>query len=203
MPLGIPKEKPGSGKTFELCPAGTHAARCYSIVDFGSHLNTFDIEKTSFDHHVCFTWELDVPMADGRPFVISEWRKFRIPKTGWNEKSKLCQALSSWLGGIKELPSFKDLVGKTGMVTVNHNKNQAGDKTFANFASIVPLPGKLPAPDATNEPVYYELDMGFGDAFLALPEWQQNIIKDSREYKKANPESSSTSAPDDDMGIPF
>jgi len=89
------------------------------------------------------------------------------------------------------------------MVTVNHNKNQAGDKTFANFASIVPLPGKLPAPDATNEPVYYELDMGFGDAFLALPEWQQNIIKDSREYKKANPESSSTSAPDDDMGIPF
>lgn len=197
MALNIPKEKPRGPK--ELTPAGTHAARCFSVVDFGHHLNTFDTEKKSYYHHICITWELDIPMADGRPFVVSHWRRFKIPKSGWNEKSFLCKTLSTWLGIKESLDSFKSLLNQTGMVTIEHT--EVNGTIYANFTSVVPLPKKLPAPEPHNTQVYFELEPFDVEAFDKLPKWQQDTIKESTEYLKIHSGGNADDSPCDD--IPF
>ena len=60
-----------TGGTFKQPPADTHAARCYRLIDLGTHRGSYQGEPT-VRNQVMVSWELpDALMDDGRPFVVS------------------------------------------------------------------------------------------------------------------------------------
>lgn len=123
-------------KEFTPAPQGLHRAVCVDVLDtwteerpqeFGGGL----VEKTRI------VWEIDERMADGRPFLVSQFYTASL-----HEKAKLRQHLESWRGRVfseEELNGFdlENILGVPCQLQVIHHTNKAG-KTYANVAGVVP-----------------------------------------------------------------
>lgn len=208
------------GKDFAIHPAGATAARCTRIIDMG----TVDGEykgKAKKSHKILFAFESAELMPDtegeyaGKPFLIMQRYTASL-----SEKGLLRPALESWRGRpftAAELEAFdlRNVLGKPCMANVVHTTKDG--KTYANLASIMPLPKGMVAPEAVGELVFFS----FGDFrqadFDKLSDGLKEQIKKSDEYKAMFPnggpakaagpaQSSTKSAPvDDNMDddIPF
>ncbi len=178
---------------FEISPAGNYAARCYQMVELGIR------EKGGMyageAHQMRWSFEINETMSDGRPFSVSEILTISLGK-----KAKLRDRLKSWRGRDftdTELAGFdlKNVVGAPCMINVVHN--ESAGKTYANIASITPLPKGMQAPELVNEKLVWE----FGDDESRLPEWLRKMLgRDPRQ-----PAYSDNVIPmhDDDDDIPF
>ena len=199
----IIKDNGGSGRT--PLEAGSYRAVCYSIVVLGTTYNqNFDKAITQ----ICFTWELpderitvdgaDLPRAISNTYTLS-----------LNEKAKMRQMLASWRGRDfteEELEGFSlsKVLGAPCLISTVIKTSSTG-KEFAQVASVVRLPKSMVKPEKAENPLvmFNIMDEDFSlDEMEALPEWQQNKIKESMEYKQR------TTSPDDfiaadDEDLPF
>jgi hypothetical protein len=177
--MGMIIKDTGTDRTFEVAPSGAYAARCYRIIDIGT--------QTKQSHQIWMAWELSKKMADGQPFVISE--KYT---SSLHEKAKLRGVLESWRGrkfteAERNGFDIEQVLGKVCFLNIVHDKK--GDKTYANVASVMPVPEGLPSPAAVNEQLFFNIDEWNDKVFAKIPKYYQEMIKRSPEYENLQFES--------------
>lgn len=179
-----------NSEEFELVPAGVYLARCYRMVDLGTH----SIEGqygTKDTHQVLISWELlkndeDEPvfMNDGKT-VFSVNKKYTL---SMHKKSNLRSDLDSWRGipfTEEEASEFDitNLLDKFCKIQVMHNTN--GDKTYANVQNIMPTRKTAEAVNKVHSFSLQDRDM---EVFEGLSEYVKNQITTSHEWKGAQNE---------------
>lgn len=173
-------------KEFELCPAGTHTARCYMVADLGRQKVTWQ-GQDKIQHKVLIGFELpEEAMSDGRPFAVSG--KYTL---SLSEKAALRGLLESWRGvpfSQEEANGFDitKLLSAPCMLTIVHNKS--GDKTYANIASIAKLHKSVTCPAQVNPSIEFSFENFSEEKLSKLPEWVQKMVKQSLDYPNGEPE---------------
>lgn len=196
MPLVAPKSQTNSNYT--PAPTGSHIARCFRMVDIGTHQKTYD-GKTRDVRMVRLDFELPEEVHVFReekgpePHSIGEYFTFSM-----NEKAKLRILLEQWRGKKftdQEADKFdiSVLIGKTCYMNVIHNEGDG--RVYANIASLMPVPKSaqphVPAP--VNPVVSFSIDDLLADpqtylrTYLSLPEFIRKKIQASREWPKIAP----------------
>lgn len=187
---------------FEMCPVGNFAGRCYMVVDLG--MREKGGQFPGLAHQMRWSFEVDERMSNGEPYSISEILTISLGK-----KAKLRERLKTWRGRDfteQELAGFdlKKVVGVPCLLNVVHN--ESGGKTYANIASITPLPKGMKAPEPFNKPLTWE----FGDDERDLPDWLRKFLgtdPDGPAQTASDPTASYQSVPAgddfDDDEIPF
>jgi hypothetical protein len=165
------------GKEFELPASGAVLGRCYMVADLGTQDTTFKGTPKKA-HKILISWELSEKMADGRPFSISSRYTLSL-----FDQAILRQHLESWRGKSfteAELAGFdvKNVLGAYCLLSVVHNKE--GDKTYANVKGVMPVPKGMEKFAPVNKDLYFDIDTS---AIDTLPDWIQNIVKKSDEWK--------------------
>lgn len=198
----------GESKPKQLPPAGTHVARCYSVVDLGTQTLEY-MGSTKELRKVRVTWELPDELAvfdeekGEQPFVLS--REYTL---SLYEKANLRHDLESWRGKqftAQELAGFDifTLIGAPCLLSVIHKTSDKG-KTFANVTTVSKLPKGMNCPEAINPTVAYAITDFDGGAFNALPKWLQDKCKESKEWISGpDLDQREQDEDDSDPGIPF
>lgn len=201
------------GKDFILAPEGTHIARCFRVVVLG----TFDGEwqgRPKLNRKIRLDFELPGELNDfgngPEPMFVSTTMNIAM-----GENANYRKFLQNWRGKAytpdeaKKGVDVSKFLGHVGMLTIQHNESSQG-RTFANLATIIPLPKGMDVPAPINKPVLFSVFAQPFDAatFEGLPESLQNKIKESREWKEMNepmPTSYQTppAAQEDDDDLPF
>jgi hypothetical protein len=170
----------------QLPPAGTHLARCYQIIDLGTHDKEWQGKKRK-SHEIRVSWELPNETAD---FGKGHQEPFAVHKTytlSLSEKSNLRHDLQCWRGRDfteQELAAFDvaKLLGKTCMTTVTHVEKNGS--TYANVTAVTSVPKGLPDAPQVNPSVEYSIgDDGENAKFSALPDFLKEMIRTSDEWK--------------------
>lgn len=137
-----------AGGDYKPCPEGVHDAVCVFVEDIGfehSDLYNKDI------HKVVICWEVNEPMSDGRPFMMSQTYTASL-----SDKAKLRKDLEGWRGKKftdEELKGFdlEILRGKQCQLQIIHNEK--GGKTYANIQTVLPKGKHSPAMSIVNTEV--------------------------------------------------
>tara|TARA_R110000850_G_scaffold212205_1_gene337945 strand:+ start:66 stop:671 length:606 start_codon:yes stop_codon:yes gene_type:complete len=177
------------GKEFKIVSADNHLARCYSLIDLGTQTYEYKGEVKE-QRKVRITWELpnetDIFDGEEKPMIIGN-------KYTWSfsEKGNLRKMLESWRGQkftkdeVNEFDEEK-ILGVPCLINVIHAKNSDGSRTYANIGSVSKVMKNMECPEQFNPSFCYSInDDGFeGEIWDALPEFMQNEIKESLEYKQ-------------------
>jgi hypothetical protein len=196
----------------QLPPSGTFIARCFSVIDLGSHQSEFN-GAARIARKVRIGFELPEELMDnGKPFAIS--KEFGL---SLHAKANLRKRLESWRGRpftAEELNGFNlsALLGATALVNITHENRRDGSGKFAHIAAITkPMRGQQ-CPPPINPPVEYSVDQGQNGIFANLPEWMREKISKCAEWKldapvepSATTGNSNAPAPDtdEDDNTPF
>ena len=171
-----------TGGSFELPPAGVHIARCFKLIDLGTQSSNWQGKETR-QPKINLAWELlgDERTSDGRLFQIT--RRFTA---SLGEKAALRALLKSWRGRDftpEELRKFdlKTVVGVYGLANVVHESREGN--TYANLASLMPLPKGMPKPPGINPIQIFDLDNPDNDVWESLSPKLQEVILASPEGK--------------------
>ena len=175
-----------SNQKKEIVPAGTHFARCYSMIHIGVVEWEFQGEK-KFNNKVRLTWELPYEMRDfggeHKPLVISKEYTLSM-----HEKSNLRKDLEMWRGKVftnKELGSFDvtDLLGKTCNISVIHKVAKNGNE-FAQVGGVSAIQKGVEVLEQFNPTFIFNYGDHFDLDWLdSQPEWIQEQIKSSEDYQ--------------------
>jgi hypothetical protein len=198
-----------SGGDFELAPAGMHIARCYAIIDLGTHEDpTFGKKKhyVRIQHELPLTKMTNEKLA-GKPFSISN--RYTLSH---NEKAILRVHLESWYGkkfNDAELDKaggfdLTKLLGRASFINVVHSENGK----YANIGSINPIPAGMECPPQINPSVMFTFENFDKRVFDSLSEKTQDYIKESDEWAKLQggggaPAHETAGSDFQDDGIPF
>ena len=198
MKKGIIAAYGGSEKR-EIVPAGTHIARCYSMI----HIGTVEWEwqgEIKESNKVKIAFELPNEMRDfggeEKPMVISKEYTISL-----HEKSNLRRDLETWRGKeftTKELSSFDitNLLEKCCNISIVHKMSKGG-KQFANIGGISALAKGVECPEQFNPTFVFNYEDNFNEEWLdGQPEWIQEQIKSTPEYKNKTNKTK-------ENGIPF
>lgn len=172
----------GETKPRIQAPAGSHVARCISVIDLGT-------QETPFGeaHKVRITWELPDEKAvfkeenGEQPFVLSKDYTLSL-----YEKANLRHDLESWRGRAfteQELKGFdiSKLIGAACLLSVIHKTSDKG-KTYANISSVSALPKGMQCPPMINDAVEYSISDGKSNVYESFPEWLQKKIAGAKEW---------------------
>lgn len=134
--------KAGNTVEFQPCPEGPQQAVCADVIDLGIVEVTWQGE-TKRQHKCEIRWQSAELMENGKPFLLRERYTLSL-----HEKAKLRGVLEAWRGKKftdAEADGFdvEKLLGVNAYVNVVHRKGSKGG-TFANLASIMPLPKGMP-----------------------------------------------------------
>jgi len=193
----------GSAKTKrEIVPSGTHIGRCYSMIDIG----TVEWEwqgETKYTHKVRLSFELPHEMRDfggeQKPMVISKEYTLSL-----HEKSNLRRDLEGWRGksfSNQELSGFEltDVLGSSCNISVIHKTSKSGNE-FAQIGSISGISKGTECPEQFNESFIFNYEDNFNEEWLEQqPEWIQDQIKNTDEYKNKMNQKKFQDTPTDDM----
>jgi hypothetical protein len=129
-----------SSANFKPCPSGVHDAVCAFVEDLGMEFND---QYQKEEHKVLIMWEVNEPMDDGRPYMIS--KKYTI---SLHEKAQLRKDLEGWRGTKfteEQLKGFdvEVLKGKQCQLHIIHNEKNG--KTYANIQAVLPKGKNSPA----------------------------------------------------------
>lgn len=190
MPL-----RPHPSLPYKPVPEGTFTARLYQVIYEGTVEDTYQ-GKPKNTPLVRMTWEIfsKEKRDDGKNFSISQKYTF-----SYNEKANLRKAIQGMLGrsllvgevaskNVEELFDLETLVGKECMITIMHKTSESTGNVRANVATVAAPPEGLTVPESTYETLYFnveEFDPAFMETFNLLPDFVQDEIKTSPEYKKA------------------
>lgn len=197
-----------SGIKRELVPAGNYPARCYSMIHIGTIEETV-MGQVMQRNKVRITWELPTETRvfdqekGEQPMVISQEYTLSM-----HEKSNLRKQLESWRGkGFTEdeAKSFDitKLLGVACMLSVIHKTSQTGNE-YATISNVATMPKGLECPSQINPTFEWNYSDKFDQIVLDnMPEFLQEKIKSSSEYKSLILPSTDTKEEDDDSGLPF
>jgi hypothetical protein len=162
---------------FEQPEAGSYAAICYKFIDIGTQTGEYNGLAT-IRHQIILGWELDEKMADGKPFVVSQFYTASL-----HEKSKLRAHLEAWRGQQftpEELQGFeaKRLLGQPCMISLVKN-----EKGKIKVQSVSKLPKGMNVPVKVNTSVYFSLDEFDHGIFEALSDGIKKLVIQSPEYQ--------------------
>jgi hypothetical protein len=181
------------GTDFQLAPSGNHLARCYRIVDMGSHQNSYG----NVLRKILISWELHgedenglgLSTADGKPLMISGNYTLSL-----SEKATVRSLLEAWRNKpftLDELAGFDitALLDKWCMLTIVHETSNKNQKTYANVKTISPVPQAIKKnglPDGINKIASLSLEPETFDRglFDSLSDGLKKKIMESPEYKK-------------------
>lgn len=160
---------------FERVPEGRFKARCFKIIDLGSHEN----KHGQVMHKIRMYFELpECKRETGEPHVITKSCTFSL-----HEKSKLRPFIESWRA--KSMPDDEakvfdvlSLIGKTCMLTIEHNEewtNILGNPTPFDGSGFPPPHYETSSLVLTKE----EFDE---KVFETLNDSTKEYIKESPEY---------------------
>ncbi len=198
------KEKDAQGTQFKplvLPDAGLQPARCYAIIDLGSHLSVFKGQpvmnqktgKQVITDKIAIYWELpkfmNVPEDGHKPFPATVKNEYT-----WSAdpKSKLPEVLKSW-GPMKDRPEklnealLKKFLGHICMLNIEHadsvDKKTQKKRTFANISGggrgVNPWMKELTPPVKHNELIFFSIDKFTWETFYKLPKYAQDMIRKS------------------------
>lgn len=195
--MKAPKQE---GKQRALPPEGQHAARCWLVAYIG-HQNVVWQGQEKQQPKLVLSYEIPSethvfkPEIGPEPFAISKTFTYSMDARG-----NLRKHIEAWRGKPYATDDeaaevdFKKFCGHPALINVSHEER--GGKVYANLTSIMPLPKAMQILPQVNKSVIYDLRED-GKKMEHLPEWIQNKIKESREWKNY-------SAPKDEYdGIPF
>lgn len=148
-----------SGKDFAICPAGIHDAICAFVVDMSYEYSEM---YNNWSHKIQVCWEINEPMSDGKPFMLSKRYSLTLGK-----KALLKKDLEGWRGRNfteEELKGFdvEKLIGKQCQLQVIHNEK--GGKTYANIQTVLPKGKNSPTLAVVN---------------TVVPEWIRKLADDN------------------------
>lgn len=195
------------GGNFTICPAGTHVARCYMVIDLGHQPNTYMGKPKPPTRMIRLGFEFPTLLhifdeARGKePFTLS--RSFT---NVLNDRSNLRKVLNEWRGrplteeeitgkrddkgAIIEPPKFTidKVLGAPALITVTHKPKSDG-QMMALLSSIAKLPveiagTKINMPPAVLPPILFTVDDGPTEKFKKLPEWLREEISKCSEWQK-------------------
>ena len=192
--MGFVAADNGSGD-FKKVPQGVHMGRCYSLVDLGTQLVRSQHGDKEL-HKIRIAWELFGEDENGHPLEVERDGKV-MPMTisksytlSLNEKSNLRKDLESWRGRAftdEETKGFdiSKLLNVYCMINVTHSETNG--KSYANVASITPIPAALKnaKPDPIHSIVVFDLDNPDWDVFDSFHDKLKDAIKSSPEFAKA------------------
>lgn len=205
--------KDKGGGDFEPMEPGTLPARCCGIWDLGTHYKQGQGWARSI-HEILIQWEFptrrieidgeDLPRVLSQRFTLSLHQKsnLRPMLEAWREKSFTQAELD---GGFE----LKNVLCAPCKILVLHETGKDG-KEYANIKQVGKFPANETKPEFTINPVYYDIEEHGLNIPEGTPEWIQDIIKDSDEYRQITgngmvgqgPENDSGPLPDD-SDIPF
>lgn len=198
----------------ELVPQGLHVARCYKMIDLGTHDEEFQgVIKKARKVRIEFELPLETKVfkegEDAKPFSIG--KEFTL---SLHEKAKMRKYLESWRGKPfteQEANGFdvSKLIGAPCMVNIVHGTSKSG-KEYADISAITPVAKGMTCPSQVNASFIFSFETFDSNKFEQLPDWIKNKAKESYEYKDISkimtPPSSSDFKPvtqDDDESLPF
>lgn len=174
----------------ELIAAGNYLARCFQLIEIGTVTDTV-MGNTTTAKKVRIGWELPTELKvfdeskGEQPLMISAEYTLSTGK-----KATLRAVLASWRGKDfteEEAKGFDitKLIGATCMINIIHKAGVADpSKMYEKIAGVTPIPKGVACPDAINPPFVLSYDAWNLEAFNKLPEFIQNRMKDSAEFKK-------------------
>lgn len=178
MSLVLKQEK----KKSEPVAAGTHHGVLYGVIDIGTQpaVGNFAAKRKAI-----FLWELphETITIDGeqKRRAISQAYSLSL-----NKKSTLTAMLTSWLGAAPgDGFDLRSLVGRNCQLSVVHQPGKKDPtQVYANVKNVVPLAKGMQPVVPENDTVVFTLpDEGPIDIPTYIPEWIQNRIKESLEWK--------------------
>lgn len=198
----------GGGGDFKPVPAGNHVGVCSMVVGLGKQRIQSQMFGDSVKQQIYVAWELPHeqitwtdkdgnertgPMRIGKTYTLS-----------LHENARLRGDLESWRGRPfteEERKGFdiNRLAGAPCMVNVLHEDKNG--KTYANVASLTPLPKGMDKPVCADTALIYD-DDEFRHNYDHLPEWLQKKID---AQIKDDPAPRQPAMADDDLNdeIPF
>lgn len=172
---------------------GTYFAVCIGAVDLGEQETTYN-NKTRYTNQLQIIFELPSELIeiDGEEQPRQLSRRFAV---SLSTKSNLRKFIETWYGkkftddAIREFDT-RELLGKPAMLSVVLSE----DGNYANIASAAALPKGMEAPKAKSELIDFDVEEWDDEAFQKLPEWLQELIKKSTQYK-------SNHLPEDEVSV--
>jgi hypothetical protein len=174
-----------SGSNYEPIPAGTHVARCYSMIYLGTIKTEFQGQEKWLPK-VQITFELpnemrvfnedkgEQPMAKSKEYTLS-----------LGEKANLRKDLESWRGkkfSDEEVKGFDitKLLGVPCMLSIIHTESKGN--TYANIGNISGLAKGMTCPPQVNPTFEFSVMQFDEEKFNSMPQFIQDKIKGSKEY---------------------
>lgn len=191
---------------FEMVPAGVYLARCYRMIDIGTHTIETKQNGAKDVHQVILSWEL-LQDDDDQPFFMGDGEKvFTISKTytlSMHKKSNLRADLDSWRGipfTDEEASDFDitKLLNVFCKLQVIHNV--VGDKTYANVKTIMTTRKKA---EVVNEAFSFSLDDRDMEVFEGLSDYVKNKITTSFEWEGQTAKAIDNLPTDEDVDKPI
>lgn len=176
-----------SGSNYEPIPAGTHVARCYSMVYLGTIKTDFQGQEKWLPK-VRITFELPLETKvfkeenGEQPFVISKEYTLSL-----GEKANLRKDLESWRGkkfSEDEAKGFDicKLLGKECMLSIVHTESKGN--IYANIGNISGLAKGMTCPPQVNPTFEFSVADFDEDKFKILPQFLQDKVKGSKEFEE-------------------
>lgn len=163
---------------------GVYVAVCVYSIDLGEQLCEYKDKSKSYNNQVQLGFELigETVEIDGKqePRTLSRTLNFARSKN-----SSLRKFVQSWLGKTFSDEAFdefdtNDLVGMPAQLSVI--LNESGD--YSNIDTIMQLPKGMPAPQATQPLIRFDIEPWDDAAFDQLPDWAKDKVKKSTQYQK-------------------
>ena len=205
----------GGGGEFISVPQGMHLARCYRVIDLGTHESIFN-KKVKHLHKVRLQFEVHGEDDTGNPTVTTKGEPMSIKKDftlSLSEMATLRKDLQTWRGReftAEELHGFelKNVLGAWAMISVIRSMGDTG-KEYSNITAIMSVPSaikKAGIPEGHNPLQIFSIDepdMALFDSFSnslqekisRSPEWQAR--------KSSPPKKSGGGFEDMESDIPF
>ena len=185
----IASNKGGGSSNYAPIPAGNYIARCYQMIELGTTRETILGNEKDL-HKIRLTFELPTEVKvfneekGEQPLVIS--KEFTL---SMNEKASLRIFLKSWRGKDfteDEAKAFDvtKLLGVPCLLNIIHKTGKKDpSKVYDEVASVSPMPKGMICPVQVNPSVEFSISEWNQGIFNALPEFLQNKIMASHEYK--------------------
>lgn len=167
-------------KDFPIAPEGTTPARLARIVELGTQSTQYGEMK-----QVVFMYSLPMHQIEyngewKQQFISTSRMKvsaFKDPKSG--RKSTLMKHVDALDEGCEDL---RELLGKECLLTIIHNQNQDGTRTYANIDNVSkPMPG-MNNDQLDTDPLYFDFDNPEAESWDSLSDYMKNIIRTAIDY---------------------
>lgn len=191
----------------ELLEADNYIARCYSMIILGT---TYNEMFGNYQTQVLIQWELPTCLIE----VERDGELKMLPRAqsatytlSLSEKANLRKVLESWRGKqftVEELEGFdiSKVVGTPCLLNVIQAENKKG-VMYNKISTVSKLPKGLECPPQVNPSTLFDITDPNADLddMTKLPEWIQERIRQSEEYKNRTDNDSVVYS--DEADLPF